>query len=212
MELGPPLESQKTLQVGNGNRLEDSNAVVDNIGPRLIIPETLYISNQYYIPVKISAYAFRVAQQIESVYLPPTIQYLDLRAFDCASNLKFISFGYNSQLKRIGDGGLLGTAIEFLYLPKTLEDCHEYCIASNKNMKALYYCGSYKFTEKNLQESDEHLQIHLVDSNPLSFLLTFSISKSAECPRPRLSFKCTHSPLFKHIHFESFLFTIFLQK
>ena len=205
-------ESQKTLQVGNGNRLEDSNAVVDNIGPRLIIPETLYISNQYYIPVKISACAFRLSTQIEIVYLPPTIQELEFRAFDLASNLKYISFGYNSQLKRIGNGALLGTSIKFLYLPKTLEECEENCISRNLKMKALYYCGSYEFTSQNLQESNEHLQIFLVNTNPLSSLSTFSILKSADCPYPQFSFKCTLSSFLKETHFGAFLFSTLIQK
>ena len=182
---------QKTIQAGTDELNVDSNAVAGDFNPQLVFPETILINNQFYVLTKISICAFRKSARIEAAFLPPTVIELSTRAFDITINLKHISFGYNSQLQIINNGGLYGTALKTLTIPKSLTICGANCLGGNFNLEKIYYCGDYQFTEEDFKYTNSGLEIYLSITNKLETLNTFTIHKSDPCTIPSFQIKCT---------------------
>ena len=181
---------KKTIQVGTDDFYTNSNAVAGDFNPRLVFPETILINNQFYVLTKISTCAFRNNSRIEAAFLPPTVTEISIRAFDLTKNLKHISFGYNSQLKTISNGGLYGTGIKILKLPKSLTTCNYNCLGGNFNLEKIYYCGDYQFKESDLVLVGSELEIYLSITNQLETLKTFTIHKSDPCVIPSFKAEC----------------------
>ena len=141
-------KSSNTLIVGT-DKETNGNAYIDKTLVDIKIPNFIDCDGFHYKVTIIGKFAFRYVSTIQSIFIPNTIQQIKFDAIAHNINLTKVTFEKNSALAIIGRGFLYETQVTDIKLPPSVSYLYLYSFGLT-NMKSLYYCGNYFFTESTI--------------------------------------------------------------
>lgn len=141
--------------VSNGNILTNYSGSETNI----IIPSMFN-----GVVINKLDYTFLENETIENVYMPDTIEYIGVSAFDGCTSLRKVRMSNN--IKVIDSFAFANTAIDSIYLPQKITNINMFAFYDCLNLTTVYYQGS--------QPSWQNVIIENKNSNLLNATLIFS--------------------------------------
>lgn len=180
--------SDKSLAFGNGNGYKNGIVQGVDLTGNIVLPET-YESKKITV---IKTHAFFNILSMTGVVIPRYITSIEYASFWENTNVQFLSFAPNSELKKI-ETDTFGHmySVKSLILPKSLTSMSMRSFHKFSNLTTLYYCGSADFSSSNFIDAATSLEkVFVSRSYRYSTFSKMPAKRVLDCPSDTRRFMC----------------------